>query len=379
MKNLRDESAGFGKVLCHGAALMLTVFFAVHGPVLADDISVGAILQLGGATNQYGVWVARGVEIARDEINARGGVRGKKLKIVFEASENKAARAVTAFRKLMEVDRVAALLTNGSPVAMAIGPLANQRKIVQMELAAVTEHFRTPHDYTFRIAVSAAPLAKRLARYLIEKRLTAAGVLTVADDYGESMAEFFGKDFAARGGRVAASETFLNEDTDFKPQLMRMRGSRVRALVVAGRFEPMMGILKQAREVGLTVPIVSDHYSIESEQVLKVAGANAEGVAYAAPFMDRTRPAAAAFIARYRERYGEEPVQMAAQGHDGLLALAAAMEACTPITSDCVRLTLEKLSLEGVLGRLEFDEMGDAKGLGTVMKRVRGGKFESAP
>ena len=346
----------------------------------ADEIKIGAILGLGGPQLQYGTWASHGVEIAVEELNQRGGINGKKIKIVYEDTQGQAVLGVSAFKKLTEVDHVEALLTNVSSVAVAIAPLANMKRLVLMDLSSVTETYRTPHDYTFRVAISARPLATRLANYLAANHMQNAALLVVADEYGQSMKDVFEKRFREVGGSVVESTTFMSQDGDFRTQLLRVKDRGAQALVVVARFDPMLNILKQAKEVALPAQIVSDHYSVESVQLLKLAGANAEGVIYVAPLLDTTSNSTGQeFAKRYFQRFAEEPVQIAAQGHDGLMALAAAMTTCPPLDANCTRLALEHLSFTGVLGKIEFDEMGDAKDLGTIMKEVHQGKFELLP
>ncbi len=337
-------------------------------------IKVGAILQLSGGDAQYGEWSRKGIDIAVDEINMQGGIDGRKLEVDYEDSMSQATAAVSAFRKLRDLENVSAILTQASVVTLALAPLSNKEKVVQMDVGSVTPKYRTENDFTFRTAVTALQLAESQARIIAGRNITEIGYLYVNDDYGIGMHDVFKKTYESLGGKIAAEEAFSSADTDFRTQLAKIKEKNLSAVVFVNRLDKSGTLLRQARESGIEAQIFTDVYGVESQQTLTIAGEAAEGVLYVAPAFDvNASKASMEFVSLFRERYKTTPVQLSAQAYDGTKAVAYAMRGC--IDTECMMKNLDKTDFDGASGRIRFDSAGELIGGRTELKTIRNGAF----
>ena len=285
--------------------LLLLLFCFESRLALAETIELGAVLQLSGSQRVWGNQARDGADVAVELINESNLLSGRKLRILYEDGKGVPSESVTALRRLISINKIEAFLTQASPVTVSLAPISNSGRVIKLDVGSTTPAYRKKNDYTFRTAVTALQLANGLANAMVQKfKLQSCAIIYVNDDYGEGVREVFSRRFQELGGTVLAEETFLPTDSEFKTQLLRIRRSNPPAVVVTARYDKLGAILKQASAIGLKTKFFGDVYSVESDQVLKVAGDAAEGFIYVAPeFALLGTTIAQRFTKRFREKY----------------------------------------------------------------------------
>lgn len=330
------------------------------------NIKIGADFALSGSVAVYGEWASKGVNLALEEIN-KGS---KKLEIIYEDNKGQPKDAVTAYNKLRNIDHVDYVLTFQSSVALAIAPLANQDKVIQIDVSATTPDYSTPNDYTFRTGIVATQLAKESSDILFNKLgIKEVGILSINNDFGEGMKKVFKENYQ---GKIIAEEKFNQDASDFKTQLNKLSGAKTIFLV--SHLKESGLLVKQAAELKLDFNFFTDVFSVEGPDFIDIAKESAEEIVYVAPKfdIDDKNQEVSSFIEKYRTKYNEEPTYFAAQAYDAVLSLSKALENCSD--TDCVREELMKLDFNGASGKIKFDVNGDVQ-KPISLKTIKYGEF----
>jgi len=278
-----------------------------------DTIKIGHLAALTGDWAAYGQTEANASQLAVEEINANGGVLGKKLEIVVSDFKSRPEDAVNAVRRLIDEDKVVAIIgANGSGVNIACAPLVTEKGISQIGTLS-TNPLVTVDDkgavrpYTFRICFT-DPYQGKLIAYFAAKELgkkKGAILYDVASDYSQGLREFFLKDYPAYGGEVVADLGFNAGDVDFRAQLTKIKESGAEVLALPNMGKELALIMKQAREdLGMTdiVFVGGDGYG---EFMWDIAGDSMENsywVSHVAPEDEAMAP----FFAAYKAKYNDE-------------------------------------------------------------------------
>src|SRR5688572_27596421 len=256
--------------------LALTVLAAVAGVASATaqsgPIKIGAILPLTGSGASYGVWMKGGAEIATEEINAAGGIAGRKLEVIFEDHAADASKAVNAMRRLVEVEKVPFTMTSYSAPTLAIQPIGAQNKVVMMNGGGQSDNLANkPYLYNNIPVVSneVGVIAEWLAR---EKGRKAAVLIVANDEAGRNAAKSFREKFAAAGGKVLAEEQIALDGTDFRAQLAKLKARGGDLLFISSYGRNVAIVADQARELGITIPMAATSW-VQVPEVLKSKGA----------------------------------------------------------------------------------------------------------
>jgi branched-chain amino acid transport system substrate-binding protein len=356
--------------------IIIVAVVVFYKPTPKEPIKIGAILQLSGAGALYGEYAKRGIDLAVEEINSGNGVNGRKIKIIYEDSQNEPTLAISAFRKLKDVDKVKFIISEGSRVALALISLSNQEKIIQMEIGSITQKYRVENDFTFRTAITALQLATHEAGTVISRNIKKVALLYVGDDYGYGMMDVFKKAYNDLGGEIIAEETFLQTDKDFRTQLFKIKTANPSALIICTRLEQTGLILKQIKEIGLISQIFTDVNTIESQQVINTARGTAEGVIYVASKFDpNENDVSKKYFQKFQEEYKISPEEIGAQSYDGLFAIVLAIKECPDLDTSCVKNNLNKIEFDGVFGKIKFDSAGDVVDRSVILKTIKNGEF----
>lgn len=342
----------------------------------ADDetVGVGVVTILSGTDAHVGQWTMRGLEVAADEINAQGGINGKRIKLIYEDSENSAEQALIGARKLVEIDGVSALITlSGASATLSILPYANERGIVQMEVVCVIPSCHTLNDSLFRASGPPEAQAEYLAGYLHEQRIGKVAIIWVNNDFGANQKNAFEERY---GGEIAEQEWYELGTTDFRTVISKVAAGNPEAVLLFTYPSEPGHILKQARELGISTPMIG-LFTSQNPEILRIAGEAAQGYRYAYFTTDSSTEKAKAFTQAYRERYGEDPEVFATKSYDALSLLGIAMRNCPdPANAECVKEGLYGIrGYEGASNTITIDEYGDLASERFTMKKVRDGQF----
>ena len=332
----------------------------------SDEIKIGVNLELSGAVASYGTSEADGIQLAVDEINEDGGIDGKKIKLVKVDNKSDAAEATNAAIKLITQEKVVAIIgaaTSGATVAQAqiandnktplISPSGTSPTVTVNEKGEVNEFvFRTSFIDPFQGTVAANFAANDL------------GVKNVAiysdnsSDYSKGLAESFKKDFEAAGGKVVAEESYIAKDSDFRSTLTRIKSAKPEFIFIPGYYEEVGLIIKQAREMGIDVPLMgADGW--DSPILMDLAGADALNNTFTTNHYSSDDPdgAVKSFNDKFNEEYSKSPDAFNALGYDTVYLLKDAIERAGSVDSTKIKDALaETDGLELVTGNYSVDE-----------------------
>jgi branched-chain amino acid transport system substrate-binding protein len=301
-------------------ALFVAPFLFASSVFAQSPIKIGAILPLTGSGASFGVWMKGGVEMAVEEINAAGGIGGRKLEAIFEDHAADASKAVSAMRRLVEVEKVPFTLTSYSAISLAIQPIGAQNKVVMMNGGGQSDNLANK-DYLYNNIPVVSNEVGVIADWLVkEKNLKTAVLIVANDEAGRNAAKTFRAQFSAAGGRVLGEEQVALDGNDFRAQLAKLKSANGQVLFISsyGRNVPI--IADQARELGITVPMAVTSWAIIPD-LYKAKGA--EGLLLTRfPF-----DSSSAFAKKFAERYKADAGFLAVQYYNATKIFAQAAAA----------------------------------------------------
>lgn len=340
------------------------------------EIELGAMLPLTGDYAPWGERSQRALELALEEIN-KETIRGSKIRIIYEDSPGNPQKAVSAFHKLVELDKVKFILGPlSSAEVLAIAPIAEKEKIIILTPVSSAPQITHAGDYIFRNCVSDVFEGTVAAEFIFESlHKSKIGIFFLNNDFGIGVKDTVKKRLSYLGGETLIEEAFNAGDTDFRTQLFKISSKNPEVVVLIGYAVEMGEILRQARELKIK-PLFVSFSSFEAPEVLKLAGEAAEGVYYTYQGFDSKSDEAAVdtFVQNYRSKYSEEPDIFAALSYDALRIYAEAFKRGGTDVESTKKALYGIKEFVGVVGKTSFDENGDViKPIG--IKMVKGGKF----
>lgn len=337
------------------------------GEKKADTIKVGANLEMTGGSASYGISSKNAIELAFKEINEKGGINGKQLELVVADNKSEAAEATNAMQKLVSQDNVVAVIgpnlsssviaasaINNSAKVLDIAPMATNPYVTVDQASGKTKDFnyRTcfidPFQGTVMAKFATAELGVGNAAVLIDN----------SSDYAKGLAQFFKENFVKEGGAVTAEESYLQKDTDFKATLTKIKATNPDFLYVPGYYQEVGLIVKQARELGMNMPIAGGD-GWDSAKMPEIAGAAALNNTY---FSSLYSPEDSSdinknFVAAYEKAYGQKPDVFAALSYDSALLVAEAIKNAGSTEPAKISEAMAKINgFSGVSGSVTFDD-----------------------
>ena len=343
----------------------------------AGEIKIGVVATLGGNGADYGVSIKQGLETARDRINGAGGINGRKISLIIEDSRGDKDQAVKAVQKLINEDRVLAIIgpTNSGEM-FAAGPVADKAGVAIMGTSNTARGIGEIGPYVFRNSLPEDSVIPATVRKAKEKfGFTRAALLYSSNnDWAVSSAKTFEKALQEQGVAIVETQTFADGDTDFRAQLTRVAAAKPEALAVSALYRESALLLIQARQQGLNLPVMGGN-GFNDPELMKIAGEAAEGALVGSPwFAGRDDPAAQVFVAEYQKRYNAVPNQFAAQAYDALGIMAEALKA-EGAAGDRAKFRDALAAVknyQGVTGKFSFDQNGDPLMDAMVLQVVNG-------
>lgn len=337
------------------------------GEKKADTIKIGANLEMTGGSASYGISSKNAIELAFKEINEKGGINGKQLELVVADNKSEAAEATNAMQKLVSQDNVVAVIgpnlsssviaasaINNSAKVLDIAPMATNPYVTVDQTSGKTKDFnyRTcfidPFQGTVMAKFATAELGVGNAAILIDN----------SSDYAKGLAQFFKENFVKEGGAVTAEESYLQKDTDFKATLTKIKATNPDFLYVPGYYQEVGLIVKQARELGMNMPIAGGD-GWDSAKMPEIAGAAALNNTY---FSSLYSPEDSSdinknFVAAYEKAYGQKPDVFAALSYDSALLVAEAIKNAGSTEPAKISEAMAKINgFSGVSGSVTFDD-----------------------
>lgn len=351
-----------------------------------EAIKVGAIFSLTGANSPLGVPEKQAVEMLAKEINEAGGVNGRPLEIVFEDDKSDNTEAVKAVKKLVSSDKVSAVLgSSGSGPSLGMAEFAGSQKVMMISMAAADQITNPVREGIFKTPHTDIHGTKRIYKFLQEKGWNKIAVLYDSNPYGSGYAAQLKKFAPEFGISIVAEEKYGTKDPSMSSQLTKIKGTDAQAIIIAGTNPGPATIVKEAKQLGITTPIISSHGSANGK-FLELAGDAANGIYMVAgkllvPEQVDAKDSQAAiikkFVDSYKAKYNAPADGFAGYGYDGLNIL---VEGLKQAQGDISKLpaAIEKVNYVGVTGEFKFSGE-DHNGLhedSMVMVEVKDGKFQ---
>lgn len=348
-----------------------------------DVIKIGANLELSGGVASYGSSIADGAVLAIEEINAAGGVNGKQLELIKVDNKSEGSEATAAALRLIQQEKVVAMLapaTSGNTVATV--QLANQHKVPIVTGSGTAPNVTVNADgsvneYAFRTCFI-DPFQGTVAANFATNELSAKNVAIFADnasDYAKGLAASFKETITANGGTVVAEEAYVAKDTDFRSTLTRIKASNPDFIFIPGYYEEVGLIVKQARELGIDVPLMgADGW--DSPTLVELAGADALNNTFITNHYSSEDPDATiqTFVEAFKTEYNQAPNAFHALGYDSIYFIVDAMKrAGDDITGETIQKALaETKDLSLITGTFTVDENHNPVKSATVLEFVEG-------
>lgn len=385
--NSKDSNSPTRRQVASGAlALALGAVAWLPGTAAAQNLiteaKIGAVYALSGTFAIYSPTIRNGIEMAKSDLNAKGGL---KLDVLLEDDRSTKDDAINVYQKFIQRDNALLImgpLTGGQVFAAA--PLAQRAKVPVMLTSVATPGVTKVGDYIFRTSVESATIIPSTVKVAKEQLKIAKVAQVYTNDDQFSVGEFKAYEAAlkASGIQVATVETVRTGDVDFSPQLTKIKSLGVDAIVISSQGQEAVGLMTQARKLGLDKVHFLGGNAFNSAGVVKEAGKAMEGALSATPWsIGMTHPKNVEFVKRYRERFKSDPDWLAAQTYDAMFIIKQALQAAKISKADSVATARTKLrdalgaikTYDGVLGKIEFTAGRDPVVAGAVIK-VENGK-----
>lgn len=347
-------------------------------------IKVGEFASLSGKEATFGVSSHEGTLLAIEELNAAGGLLGKKFELITEDDLSKAGEPATVVNKLIARDGVVAVLGEvASSRSLEAAPICQQNKIPMISPSSTNPKVTETGDYIFRVCFI-DPFQGTVMANFATKTLKAKKVAVFTDvksDYSKGLAKYFKESFLASGGQIVTELDFNGGDKDFKAQLTAIKSAGPDAVFVPGYYTDAALICIQARQLGLLVPLFGGD-GWESEDLIKIGKDAVEGHYFSTHYHpDVSSPRSKAFVEAYKKRWKNSdgtpklPDAMAALGYDSAMILADAIKRAGTTDGPKVRDALAaSKDFDGVTGKTTINEKRDAT-KSAVILQVKDGKF----
>ena len=338
-----------------GAMLSTFVALSLSPSAQAADLKIGLVAALTGQSAQSGEAITRGLTIAIDEINAKGGVLGQKLVLVKRDDESSPPKGVTAARELISSEKVVALFGGiDTPVSLAIVPIANQNKKPFMGVWAagtnITKNGASP-NYVFRVSAQDDLVDIALIKYAMSTyNAKKPGLVLVNNPWGESNEKGLKAAAAAANLPIAGVEKIEQTDIDMTPQLNRLKSAGADTIILVANAGPGAQMMKSRERMGWSVPVVS-HWGISGGRFDELVGPTAGDVHFIQTysFFSPPTPVSEKIMAELSKRYGVKtaadiiaPVGTA-NAYDAMHLLALAIENAKSTDGEAIRVALEKI------------------------------------
>ncbi|MCK6598768.1 MAG: ABC transporter substrate-binding protein [Bdellovibrionaceae bacterium] len=345
--------------------LILSITFVVSCTKKEDVILVGEYGSLTGDDATFGISTNKGIKMAFDEINAKGGIKGKKIKLITEDNQGKNEETAKVVNRLITQDKVVALLGEvASARSLIAGPIAQKNGIPMVSPSSTNPDVTEKGDFIFRVCFidpfQGFVMAKFASQNLNVKK--AAILRKTGDAYSEGLANVFSTEFKKMGGEIVADLSYQNKDIDFKGQLTEFKAKKPEVIFIPSYYGDVGMIAQQARQLDVKSTLLGGD-GWDSPKLHEIGKEAINGSYFSNHYTtESTDPVVVEFIKKFKERYNNEtPDGLAALGYDAAKILAEAMERTKDVSSIQIRDELAKTKdFVGVTGKITINEKRNA-------------------
>lgn len=344
-----------------------------------ETIKIGVFEPMTGANAAGGEMEVEGIQLANELYPE---VLGKKIELVVVDNKSDKVEAANAATRLVEQEKVVAIIGSwGSSLSLAAGPIIKDNQIPTVGASCTNPLVTQDNDFYFRVCFIDPFQGNVMANYSFNKlgAKKAAIIKEVSNDYAVGLAKFYTdsfKELTEDENAIVADVNYNTGDQDFTAQLQSVKQANPDVIFAPGNFTESALIIKQAREQGITTPIIGGD-TWEAPEFLEIGGAAVEGSVISTFFTSEVpiTEESDVFLKAYRDKYQKEPASVTALGYDAYLVIRAAIEKANSADPVAIRDEIAKTAdFMGAAGIITLDENGDAV-KNAVIKKVEGGKF----
>ncbi|HEX3627733.1 MAG TPA: ABC transporter substrate-binding protein [Verrucomicrobiae bacterium] len=341
-------------------------------------IKVGEYASLTGKEAGFGQSSHDGTALAVDDLNAAGGVLGKKVQLITEDDQSQSGQPSIDARKLISDDGVVAVLGEvASSRSLEAAPICQQNQIPMISPSSTNPKVTEVGDDIFRVCFLDSFQGKILAEFATNTlKLKNIAVLTdVTSDYSMGLAKFFKDSFTSMGGKIIADEKYNGGDKDFSAQLTSIKATKPDGIFIPGYYTEVGLIAIQARQLGLNIPLFGGD-GWEGPPLISIGGAALEETYFSTHFSpEDTSPVVQEFVKKFQARYNSTPDAMAALGYDSAMILADAIKRAGTTAGPAVRDALAATKdFPGITGHITIDKNRNASKPAVIVE-VKNGKY----
>lgn len=344
-----------------------------------NEIRIGSYSPLTGSTATWGHMGKQAIDIAIDEVNKAGGLLGKKVRIIYEDDMSLPEQARTAVLKLIKHHKVIAIIGEyASSRSLAAAPECQRNKIPMVSPYSTNPKVTAVGDYIFRVCYIDPFQGAAMAKFAFnELGIRKAAILRdIKNDYSVGLADFFTKTFTELGGAIVADSAYSEGDIEFRAQLTAIKSDHPQAIFIPGYYTEVGLIARQARELGLDIPLLGGD-GWDSPKTVEIGGVAVNGTYFTGAFSpDDPNPLGQEFIKKFRDRYGIFPDGTAATAYEAALVLFDAIRRAKSTEGQAIRDALAQTKdFTGVSGKLSID--GDRNAIKRiVIITIKDGKLQ---
>jgi len=357
----------------------LVMFFYGCNKSNQNEILIGEYESLTGAEATFGISSTNGLKLAVDETNSTGGLLGKQIKLITYDDQCKPSEAATVVQKLINKDKVVGIIGEvASSRSKAGAQICQSSKIPMITPASTNPEVTAIGDYIYRVCFidpfQATVVSKFAINTLKVKRI--AVLQDVKNAYSTGLADFFIKQFKEMGGDVIEVQSYSAGDKDFKAQLTAIKAKNPEAIFIPGYYTDVGLIAIQAREIGLTCPLLgSDGW--ESDKLTEGKAKDALEGCFFSTHMSTQDPSPTIqnFIKKYQEKYKIMPDAMSFLAYDAGMILFDAIKRAGSTEADKIKTELSKTKdFNGVSGKISINDQRNAVKPAVILE-IKNGQF----
>jgi branched-chain amino acid transport system substrate-binding protein len=337
--------------------LTFCLALGISGSAITQEaIKIGEFGSLSGENASFGISQNNGVQMAVEEINAAGGVLGKKIDLTVDDNLTKQGETTTITHKLISEDHVVAIIGEvASSKTLEAAPIAQAAKIPLIATAATNPKVTQTGDYVFRVCFTDDFQAVVIARFVLEKlkEKNIAFMTDVKQDYSVGLTNIAKDYFSKNGGNVVKEQSYSSGDKDFRAQLTDIKSANPDVIIITGYYPEASLIAKQARQFGIKATLVGGD-GWDGSSLIPVGGKAIEGAYFSNHFSTEDKsPLVQEFVKKYKAKYNTVPDAFAALGYDAAKLLADAIKRAGSTDSDKIRAAIQDTEgFPGVSGKI---------------------------
>ena len=345
------------RILCAAIILLAAIWIGGCNSSKKDDtIKLGIIVPLSGNDGPLGDYSKKGVELAVEEQNSKGGILGKKIELSIQDSESKPEKGLTIAKNMIESDKPFAIYSIISGVTLAIKPETEKNSTILMA-AVGTDKFLEGGKYTFRNFFAATSVANQLTKFIKDSmNVKSLCLFYVDNEYGKSVRDAVLKSSVEHGLKMGFSETFDAKALDYKSQIAVKVNKNIECIYIAGVGKSLGTMIKQIRESGYSGKIVGDPL-IPFPDVTNSGGESLKGIKYL-DFAFESNSAninTSSFVNAFKKKYNEEPKNFSVISYEGINLLFKSIENTKSIEAKNIADELNKVNnYDGVFGKVSI-------------------------